>query len=90
MSQAAALPSRTRQFSEPARRTLLLRIRKDGAVSALWCTLRGDIVTHRHSLPLITDTTAAKVYGDVFGRVTFDFICVRIRRTGRWISPLRG
>ena len=89
MSRAATLPKRTWVFAEPARRTLLLRVRKDGAVSALWCVLRGDVVTHRHSLPTIADENAAEVYSDLFARVEFDFICVRVWQ-GRWISPLRG
>ncbi len=89
MSRAATLPERTWQFAEPARRTLLLRVRKDRNVSALWCTLRGDVVTHRHNAGLITDENAIEVYGALFTRVTFDFICARIWRDGRWVSLLR-
>jgi hypothetical protein len=66
-----------------------LRVRKDGAISALWCVLRGIAVTHRHGLPTITDATAAKVYGGLFERVAFDFICPRAWRHGRWVSLLR-
>jgi hypothetical protein len=89
MTRAATLPARTLYFGEPARRTLLLRVRKDGAVSALWCVLRGDEVTHRHALPVITDANAAEVYADTFSRVTFDFIRPRVWRNGRWVSLLR-
>ncbi len=89
MSRAATLPARTWQFAEPAHRTLLLRVRKDSNVSALWCTLRGNTVTHRHSLPLITDENAAEVYGSLFAHTAFDFICARVWRDGRWISLVR-
>ncbi len=89
MSRAATLADRTWQFAEPARRTLLLRVRKDGDVSALWCTLRGDVVTHRHNAGLITDAHASEVYGELFRRVEFDFICARVWRDGRWVSLLR-
>jgi len=90
VNRAATLPARTWQFAKPARRTLLLRVRKDGNVSPLWCVLRGNVVTRRHALSLITDANAGEVYGDLFSRVEFDFICPRIFRNGRWISPLRG
>jgi hypothetical protein len=65
-------------------------VRKDGNVSALWCVLRGDVVTHRHSLPTIRDENSAEVYGELLARVVFDFICVRVWRDGRWVSPLRA
>jgi hypothetical protein len=89
MSRTATLPARTWQFDESAHRTLLLRVRVDGAVSALWCTLRGNTVTHRHALPTITDTNACEVYDSLFARVAFDFICPRVWCGGRWVSPLR-
>ncbi len=88
MSRAATLPLQTWAFAEPAHRTLLLRVRKDGAVSALWCTLRGSAVTHRHALPMITGANAADVYSALFSRVEFNFICPRVWRNKRWVSPL--
>jgi hypothetical protein len=51
--------------------------------------MRGDTATNRRALPLITDESAAAVYGELFARVVFDFVCVRVYRDGCWVSPWR-
>jgi hypothetical protein len=89
MSRVLSLPARTFQYAELARRTLLLRVRKDGAVSALRCVMRGEAATHRRSFPTITDPNAATIYAEILRGPEFDFVTPRIRRGGRWVSLLR-
>lgn len=88
-SRSKGLADRTWQFAEPVRRTLLLRVRKDGTVSALRCVLRGEVATYRRSFPAITDATAAEIYEQIFSGPELDFVTPRVWCDGRWVSPLR-
>lgn len=47
-------------------------------------------VTENGSTRQVRSESAAQLYGNLFSRVQFDFVCPRVWRNGRWESSLRA